>query len=200
MKIVLIGATGTIGKAVAERLSVVHEVLRVGHRGGDLQVDLGSKASIQALFETVGQVDAVVSAGGEAGFGKFAELSDQDFEHALANKLMGQVNLVRIGRDYISDRGSFTLTAGVMAREPIPGVVAIAMANGALESFTRAAALELDRMLRLNTVSPTFVKETMALMSMDQPSAISASDTAKAYVAAVEGTMTGQVLNAADYV
>lgn len=116
MKILLIGATGTIGKAVAERLSPLHDVLRVGHRGGELQVDLGSKTSIRALFEAVGQVDAVVSAAGDAGFGPFAQLSDADFEHALANKLMGQVNLVRIGRDYISDRGSFTLTAGIMAR------------------------------------------------------------------------------------
>ncbi len=100
----------------------------------------------------------------------------------------------------MSDGGSFTLTAGILARQPIPGSVAVSMANGALESFARAAALELDRGIRVNTVSPAFIKETMEMMGMDPTPGISAADTAKAYVAAVKGDQNGETLDATDYV
>lgn len=200
MRVLIVGATGTIGKAVAERLSETHEIIRVGHRDGDYQVDLGSKASIEALFGKAGTVDAVISTAGAAGFAPFQALDDAAYDLALANKLMGQVNLVRVGRDHVSDRGSFTLTAGILARQPIPGSVAVSMANGALESFARAAALELDRGMRVNTVSPAFVKETMETMGMDPTPGISAANTAKAYVAAIEGDQNGEILDVTDYV
>ncbi|MEM9634658.1 MAG: short chain dehydrogenase [Pseudomonadota bacterium] len=200
MKILVIGATGTIGKAVVSALSPQHQVISAGFKDGDVQVDLGSKSSIEVMFKSIGQVDAVISTAGLAGFASFSELDDAAYDLALTNKLMGQVNLVRLGRDHVSDGGSFTLTAGILSRAPIPGSVAISMANGALESFARSAALELDRGQRVNTVSPVFVKETMEMMGMDPSSGLSAADTAKAYVAAIEGEMSGQTLDAPDYV
>lgn len=199
MKVLVVGATGTIGKAVADKLSASHNVIRAGYRDGDYQVDLGSKSSIKALFESVGAVDAVVSTAGVAGFAPFSELDDDAYELALTNKLMGQVNLVRIGQDYVTDGGSFTLTAGILSRQPIPGSVATSMANGALESFVRAAALEIERGLRVNAVSPVFVKETMEMMGMDPTPGLSAADTANAYVAAVDGDHSGETLDAPDY-
>lgn len=199
MKILIVGATGTIGKAVADLLSENHEVVRAGFRDGDYRVDLGSKVSIEMLFESVGTVDAVISTAGAAGFAPFAELDDDGYDLALSNKLMGQVNLVRLGRDRVSDGGSFTLTAGVLSRQPMPGSVAVSMANGALESFAKAAALELDRSLRINVVSPAFVKETMEMMGMDPSSGVSAADTAKAYQAAIEGYSNGATLDVTDY-
>jgi len=199
MKILIVGATGTIGKAAADLLSKNHEIIRAGFREGDYRVDLGSKASIEGLFKSVGTVDAVVSTAGTAGFAPFAELDDDGYDLALSNKLMGQVNLVRLGRDHVSDGGSFTLTAGVLSRQPMLGSVAVSMANGALESFVRAAALELDRGLRVNVVSPVFVKETMELMGMDSSSGVSAADTAKAYRAAVEGDSSGATLDVPEY-
>lgn len=199
MKVLIVGATGTIGKAVAEALSPKHQVIRAGFSEGDVQVDLGSKTSIEAMFKAVGEVDAVVSTAGLGAFGRFDEFDDAAFDLALSNKLMGQVNLVRIGRNHVSDGGSFTLTAGILSRQPMPGSVVLSMANGALESFARSAALELDRDHRVNTVSPVFVKETMEMMGMDPSSGLSAKDTAKAYVAAVEGSLSGQTLDAPDY-
>jgi NAD(P)-dependent dehydrogenase (short-subunit alcohol dehydrogenase family) len=200
MKVLIVGATGTIGKAVAEGLSETHEVVCAGYHGGEYQVDLGSKSSIEALFNSVGTIDAVVSTAGAADFAPFEKLDDDAFDRALNNKLMGQINLVRIGRDHVSDGGSFTLTAGILARQPMPGSVAISTANGALESFVRAAALELDRGMRVNTVSPAFVKETMEMMGMDPTPGVSAADTAKAYVAAVQGDQNGETLDTPDYV
>ena len=200
MKVLIVGATGTIGQAVANRLSEKHDLIRAGHRDGDYQVDLGSKASIEALYNKVGKVDAVISTAGAANFGPFNDLDDAAFDLALTNKLMGQINLVRVGRDHISDAGSFTLTAGILSRQPITGSVAVSMANGALESFAKAAALELDRGLRVNIVSPAFVKETMEMMGMDPTPCLSAADTAKAYQVAVEGNHNGATLDAPDYV
>lgn len=200
MKILIVGATGTIGKAVADRLSTNHEIVRAGFRDGDFKVDLGSNASIEALFNKIGTVDAVISTAGAANFAPFNELDDAAFKLALSNKLMGQVNLVRLGRDHVSDGGSFTLTAGVLSRQPIPGSVAVSMANGALESFSKAAALELDRGLRVNVVSPVFVKETMQMMGMDPTPGVSAANTAKAYQVAVEGDSNGATLDVPDYV
>ncbi|MFD1160765.1 short chain dehydrogenase [Roseovarius aestuarii] len=199
MKILIVGATGLIGGAVADALSANHDIINAGYSDGDVKVDLGSKASIEAMFKSIDTVDAVVSTAGLAGFAPFNDLDDAAYDLALGNKVMGQINLVRVGQNHISDGGSFTLTAGILSREPMPGSVVISLANGALESFAKATALELDRGLRVNTVSPVFVKETMEKMGMDPSSGLSASDTAKAYVAAIEGCMNGETLDAPDY-
>lgn len=198
MKILLIGASGTIGQAVAKTLANQHEVIAANYSDGDVSVDLGSQTSIQTMFDKVGKVDAIVSTAGLANFAALSELQDSDYELALNNKLMGQVNLLRIGQKYLNSNGSVTLTSGVLSREPMQGGSIISMANGALESFVKAAALELDN-TRINVVSPIFVKETMAMMGMDTEGGLSASDTAKAYVAAVTGNMTGQTLDAPDF-
>jgi NAD(P)-dependent dehydrogenase (short-subunit alcohol dehydrogenase family) len=200
MKILLIGATGTIGKSVKDLLQAKqHEVLGAAYRGGSYQVDLGSKSSIQALFDSIGKVDAVISVAGLANFAEFSTLSDEDFQLALDNKLMGQVNLVRLGAEYLNKNGSITLTSGVLARQPIPGSTVVAMANGALDAFARAASLEIES-YRLNTVAPVFVKETMEMMGMDSSQGVSAADTAKAYLAAVEGDYHGQTLDVTDFI
>ncbi|MGV3526627.1 MAG: short chain dehydrogenase [Candidatus Sericytochromatia bacterium] len=199
MKILVLGATGTIGKAVAEALSQTHEVVRVGHSQGDYTVDLASQASIQALFAQIGQVDAVVSVAGQAAFNPLTALSDADFELGLSNKLMGQINLVRLGLDAVKDGGSFTLTSGVLSQEPMPGGAAISMVNSGLEGFVRSAALEMPRNLRINVVSPPWVKETMEAMGMDSTPGMPAVAVAKAYVSSVEGTANGTTLDARQF-
>lgn len=199
MKILLIGASGTIGKAVANALTNKHEVIAANYSGGDVSVDIGNQPSIKAMFENVGKVDAIVSTAGLANFAPLNDLTDVDYDLALNNKLMGQINLLRIGRSYLSDNGSVTVTSGMLAQEPMQGSSVISMANGALESFVKAAALELEN-VRVNAVSPVFVKETMAMMGMDTEGGLSAEDTAKAYVAAVTGDMNGQTLAAQDFI
>ena len=197
MRILLIGATGTIGSAVAEALGTRHEILPAGHSRGALRVDLASKASIEALYAAAGPVDAVVSCAGIAPFGAAQELSDDDYVLGLANKLMGQINLVRQGASHIPEGGVFVLTSGAFAKQPIQGSAAIAIANAGIDAFARAASLDLAPR-RVCSVSPVFVKETMERLGMDSAAGVSARDTAKAYVAAVEGGMTG-VLDVGNY-
>jgi len=199
MKILLIGASGTIGQAVAKALGAEHEVIAANYSGTGFTVDIGNQASIRALLEQVGKVDAIVSTAGLANFAPLNQLTDGDYELALNNKLMGQISLMRLGKEYLNEGGSVTLTSGVLAREPMPGSSVISMANGALESYVKASALELED-IRFNVVAPVFVKETMAMMGMDTDGGLSADDTAKAYVTAVTGAMHGQTLDAPDYV
>lgn len=199
MKIIVIGATGTIGSAVVQLLGQHHEIIAVSHSGGPLRVDLGDKASIRRLFESVGPFDALVSTAGLARFGPLAELSDQDFQLGLENKLMGQVNLVRIGLEFINPGGSFTLTSGVLAQHPMVGSAAISLVNAGLEGFVRAAALELPRQMRINVVSPEWVSETLSKMGGDPAQGIPAAQVATAYLECVESGRNGEVLGFRDF-
>ncbi len=200
MRIIVIGATGTIGRGVAKLLaSNDHEVIEVGFRTGAFHVDIASKASINKLFQDVGCFDAVVCAAGLAKFGGLDELTDDDYTLALTNKLMGQVNLVRLGRSYINDNGSFTLTSGVLSHKPIPGSSSISMANAGIEGFVRAAALEMQRGLRVNAVSPVWVKETMEAMGMDSSGGMPAEKVAFAYKESVAGQRNGEVLDVREF-
>ena len=201
MKVLVIGATGTIGTKVVETLQENnHTVISAAYKDGDVTVDLGSKASIAAMFEQVGKVDTVISTAGVANFGALSELTDADFELAINNKLMGQVNLVRLGGEFVSEGGSIVLTSGVLARDPMPGSAAVSMVNGALESFVKAAALELGTKLLVNVVSPVFVKETMEMMGMDSTHGVSAADTAKAYLASIQSKESGTTLDVREYI
>jgi len=198
-RIIIIGASGTIGRAVADLLARKHEIVRVSNRQGDYTVDLSSTASIENLFERVGAVDAVVCAAGISRFGKLGEVTDEDFTVSINHKLMGQVNLVRIALRYLPGNGSITLTTGLLAREPLPGTAPTAMVNAALEGFVRAAALDVTNGIRINAVSPIFVTATATRMGMGTAGTMSAVETANAYHASVDGEMTGQVLDARDF-
>lgn len=195
MRIIVIGATGTIGQAVVSLLSPDHEVVRVAHSRGDFRVDLVAKDSIRKLFLAIGAFDAVVSAAGEARFGPLEKLSDEDFRISLENKLMGQINLVRVGRDFIRDRGSFTLTSGVLSQQPMVGSAAISMVNAGIEGFVRAAALELTRGVRVNAVSPLWVTETLKAMGRDTAGSMPADQVALAYRESIEGSGNGEILD-----
>ncbi len=194
MRIVVIGATGTIGRAVVSALASRHEVIAAAHRHGDYRVDLASAESIRALYDKVGSVDAVVSAAGEARFKPLDQLGDDDFALSLRSKLMGQVNLVRLGLQALRDGGSFTLTSGVLAREPMVGSAAVSLVNAGIEGFVRAAKLELPRGIRINAVSPPWVRETLIALGMDPSGGMPAEQVARAYVESVEDRRNGEII------
>ena len=197
MKILVIGGTGLIGRAVSVALEGRgHAVVRVGFRDGDLSADLSDPGSIEALYSAVGTVDAVVSTAGIAVFGALEELDDAAFQTSISNKLMGQVNLVRSGVGRVTEGGSFTLTTGTLSQRPGPGTAAVAMAGGALESLVRAAALDLEGRYRINAVSPGWVAESRVASGLEPMPGIWASDLAEYYVRCVEGETTGEVFEA----
>jgi NAD(P)-dependent dehydrogenase (short-subunit alcohol dehydrogenase family) len=196
VRVLVVGGAGTIGKPLVEVLSARHDVVTASRTDGAHRFDYTSPDSIRRLYEAVGPLDAVVCCAGGARFKPLTELTDEDFEFSLRHKLMGQVNLVRLGHAHLSDSGSFTLTSGVLSTEPMPGSSAISLVNTALEGFARAAALDLPRALRINVVSPPWVKETLEELGWDTQGGMPAVDVARAYVASIEGKQTGQVLDA----
>ena len=194
MRILVVGATGTIGRAVVAALSADHEIVAVSRRSTPLTVDLAVPASISDMYRAAGKVNAVVCAAGEARFAPLAQLSDEDFQFCLNNKLMGQVNLVRIGFDHVADGASFTVTSGILARSPMTGSAAISLVNAGLEGFVRAAALEAPRGIRVNVVSPPWVTETLQALKMDPSHGLPAAVVARSYVRSVTGTETGSTI------
>jgi NAD(P)-dependent dehydrogenase (short-subunit alcohol dehydrogenase family) len=197
MRVLLVGAKGLLGTEVTRRLQSAHEVISASRTGSDVTVDLSDKASIAAMFDRVGQVGAVVCVGGTAKFASLDALTDDDFAFSLANKLMGQANLVRCAIGHIDAGGSITLTSGTLAQQPMIGSAAISMVNAGIEGFVRAAALELQGTLRVNVVSPGWVSETLASMGKDASEGIPAAEVAAVYQRAVDGKMTGETLMAA---
>jgi len=196
MKVIVIGATGTIGRAIVHAIGNRHEVIPVSHSKSAIKVDIADRASITKIFGTTGRVDAVICAAGLAKFGPMTSLSDEDFALGLNSKLMGQVNLVRSGTEYINDNGSITLTSGILSRRPMKGSSAISLVNSALEGFGRAAALEMPRGVRINIVSPNWVVDTLKAFNMDPSIGTPVEVVAQAYVRALEGNMNGEVLDA----
>ncbi|PKH82404.1 short chain dehydrogenase [Pseudomonas sp. Choline-02u-1] len=197
MKILLIGAGGTIGSAVDKELSQRHEVVRIGRNSGDLQVDISDSTSIRKLFEQTGKFDALICAAGNVTFAALGEMTEDSFALGLKDKLMGQVNLLLIGREYANDGASFTFTTGVLSHDPIRSGASAALVNGALDSFVRAAAIELPRGLRVNSVSPTVLTEALGKYApyFRGFKPVPAAEVALAYAKSVEGLQTGQTLH-----
>ena len=197
MKILLIGAAGTIGSAVDKELSQRHEVIRIGRSSGDYQVDISDSASIRKLFEQTGKFDALICAAGNVTFAPLGEMNADSFALGLKDKLMGQVNLLLIGREYANDGASFTFTTGVLSHDPIRTGASAALVNGALDSFVKAAAIELPRGLRVNSISPTVLLEAMGSYApyFRGYKPVPAADVALAYAKSVEGLQTGQTFH-----
>jgi NAD(P)-dependent dehydrogenase (short-subunit alcohol dehydrogenase family) len=191
MKIIVVGCTGTIGKAVVNELAARHEVIPLGHE----QVDITNPNSIENMYKKIGAFDALVSTTGQVKFIELTKMTEADFLVGLNNKLMGQVNLVTIGLKYIKDKGSFTLTSGVLNQDPIAMGSSAAMVNGAIDGFVTGAAIEMARGIRINVVSPTVVAEAMGaygdyFRGFDP---VPLAKVALAFSKSVEGLQTGQI-------
>jgi len=195
MKILVIGATGTIGKEVVAALSNGNEIIGVSFKSTPITFDISNVDSIKKMYASAGKVDAVISAAGNARFKPLDQLTDDDFLFSIQNKLMGQVNLVRYGWDHVNDSGSFTLTSGVLAQKPMQGSGAVSLVNAGLEGFARAAANEAPRGIRVNVVSPPWVTETLIAYGMDPSIGMPAREVARAYVNSVQGNANGQTLS-----
>lgn len=196
MRIIIVGAAGDIGQAACEALGA-HDLIKVGRSSGDLRVDVTDRASVDAMYSNVGQVDAVVSCAGDVHFAALTEHTQQTFKLGLQQKVMGQVTLVLAGLNHVTGGGSFTLTSGVLDRDPIPMGSGAAMANGALAGFVTGAAIEMPRGLRLNVVSPGVLDVSMprygAWFAGHEP--VAAHRVGLAFRKSVEGLLTGQVMS-----
>jgi NAD(P)-dependent dehydrogenase (short-subunit alcohol dehydrogenase family) len=196
VKILIIGGNGTIGKKVSAHFSKKHEIIIGGRTSGDVIVDMADCKSIEAMFESVGHVDAIVCIAGEAKWAAFDSMTEEDFYIGLKSKLMGQVNLVRIGQKYLNAGGSFTLTTGILADHPVDLTTSPAMVNGAIHSFVKAAALELANGIRINVVSSGLVEDAIDKYEAYFPghNPIPMHKVINGYVKSVEGKGNGEIV------
>jgi NAD(P)-dependent dehydrogenase (short-subunit alcohol dehydrogenase family) len=200
MKILIIGGKGTIGKKVSEHLSKKHEIVIGGRNSGDVSVDIADSQSIKRMFESIGNVDAVICIAGEAKWAAFDSMTEEDFYIGLNSKLMGQVNLVRIGQNYLNSGGSFTLTTGILADHPVALTTSAAMVNGGIHSFVKAASLELKNGIRINVVSSGLVEDAVQQYGTYFPghNPIPMRKVINGYVKSVEGKGTGEIIRMYD--
>ncbi len=200
MKILVIGGNGTIGKKVVNHLKEKHEIITAGRRNSDVHVDISDPESIRHMFEVVHFIDAVVCAAGEAKWDNFNDLSEEDFFIGIRSKLMGQVNLVRIGKDYIKSGGSFTLTTGILADDPVARTTSAALVNGGIHSFVKAVNLEIENEIRVNAVAPGLVEDAYERYKDFFPgyNPIPMKKVVNGYIRSVEGKERGQVIRIYD--
>jgi len=195
MKIIIVGATGVIGRQVAAALEKEHEIIKVGSQSGDILADISQPDSIRRMFDQVGSFDALISASGNAHFGPLKEMTDKEFRIGIESKLMGQVNLVLVGQHYIQPRGSFTLTSGILSEQPIRLGANPAATNGAIESFVRSAAVELENGVRINAVSPNVVEDSPQYFPFFPGQIpVTMKQVVYGYLRSVLGAGTGQVI------
>ena len=200
MKLLIVGGQGTIGNKVSAHFSKKHEIVIAGRVSGEVTVDIADSKSIKAMFESIGKVDAILCIAAEAKWAPFDSLTEEDFYIGLRSKLMGQVNLVRIGKDYLNAGGSFTLTTGILADHPVVMTASAAMVNGGIHSFVKAAALELKNEHRINAVSSGLVEDAIEKYEAYFPghNPIPMKKVINGYVKSVEGKGTGEIIRMYD--
>lgn len=193
MKIViLVGSTGVIGSKVQELLNEDYKIITVNRTSGDYQIDMSNAEAVEQMFKEIGSFDVLIATSGYGKWGSIDEHSIQDFHDGLNSKLMGQVNLVMIGKNYANSNASFVVSSGILAQYPVEGGLSLGIINAGLEAFVRGAALEMKDMT-INAVSPSFAKETMELMGMDSSTGVPAIEFAKLYKLAIEEGKTGEI-------
>lgn len=200
MKIIIVGGNGTIGSKVSSHFLKKHEVIIAGRNSGDVTVDMADNQSIKTMFEKTGNVDAVVCTAGDAKWAEFDSLTEDDFYIGIKSKLMGQVNLVRIGKDYMKPGGSFTLSTGILADHPVRMTTSAAMVNGAIHSFVKAVCLELKNNMRINVVSSGLVEDAVEHYEAYFPghNPIPMTKVVNGFVKSVEGSGNGEIIRMYD--
>lgn len=196
MKILIIGGNGTIGQPVTEHFAKDHEVIIAGRNSGEILIDIANSESIKTGLEQIGKLDAMLCIAGEAKWANFNELSEEDYYIGLRSKLMGQVNLVRIGLEYLNPNGSITLSTGILADDPVVKTTSAAMVNGGIHSFVQAVALEMEHGKRVNVVSLGMVEAAYEKYKDYFPghNPVPMSKAVNAYVKSVMGKGNGMVI------
>jgi len=196
MKILIIGGNGTIGKRVVSHFQENNEIIIAGRTSGDVTVDIADSNSIKSMFDKTGKLDAIICIAGEAKWADFNQLSEKDYYIGLKSKLMGQVNLVRIGQNYLNTNGSITLSTGILADDPVAQTTSAAMVNGGIHSFVKAVALEIENGVRVNVVSSGMVEDAYEKYKDAFPghNPIPMKKVVRGYIRSVDGKGNGEII------
>jgi len=200
MRILIIGGNGTIGKTVVSHFTGKNEILIAGRTNGDVTVDIADSSSIKSMFEKTGKLDAIICIAGEAKWADFNDLTEKDYYIGIKSKLMGQVNLVRIGQNFLNPNGSITLSTGILADDQVVQTTSAAMVNGGIHSFVQAVALEIENGIRVNVVSSGMVEDAYEKYKDYFPghNPIPMNKVINGYVRSVKGKGNGEIIRIYD--
>ncbi|NND33960.1 MAG: SDR family NAD(P)-dependent oxidoreductase, partial [Saprospiraceae bacterium] len=188
MDILLIGATGTIGKEI-EKLGKKreHQIFSVS-RQSHPSINIDEYTSLQGYFREAPAFDTIICTAGHASFGKLEDLSEKEIKTGLNSKLLGQINLVKVAVPKLKSGGTIILTGGMLAYAPWPATSNIATINAGLQGFVKAVNLELTDRKRVVIVHPPLVAETAQAMGMDATALPDSATVAETYLHATRPT------------
>lgn len=195
--VVVVGGAGTIGRTLVPALEARGDrVILAGRTSGDVRVDLTSHTSIEQLYREVDGIDDVVCVAAHGALDDFATLTVDALRDNMSAKFFGQADLVLTGQHHCNDGASFTLTSGIFADQPWPGVTGGGVISGALHSFVLSAAIELPRGMRINVVSPTKVEGSAAASDdrFAELSEVALPELVGHYLGCIYGAKTGRVV------
>ena len=192
-KVLVIGSSGLLGSAIVNALSKNYEVIEASKSSSLNPVDISNPQDLKELFKKIGKVDSMICTAGQVRFNGLTQATDDDWQHGLSNKLMGQINVVRFGTESMNHGGSILLTTGILSQYPMPGSSIVTAVNAGVEGFVKAAALELKGKIRVNAISPGWVTETLEKMKMDTTPGTPASEVALAYLTLMNSNLTGEI-------
>lgn len=192
-KVLVIGSTGLVGSKIVELLKGKAQVIEASKSNKENPVDLSNPNSLKELFAKVGEVDSIICTAGVVNFDSWDNEDDANWDFGIANKMMGQINTIRFGKNYVKDGGSIILSTGVLAQYPMEGSCVVTTVNAAVEAAVKSAAFELKN-IRVNAVSPGWVKETMEKYGMDSTPGMPALEVAQYYVDLIEASNSGEIV------
>lgn len=189
MSIVIFGATGGIGAALARNLVAsgrsVHLVGRDAERLQSLGNELNSSVTVgdaldpelfpRAIAEAGTPLDGLVYAVGSLTLKPLGRTADEELLHDFRLNAMGAAQAIRAAIPALksAEQPSILLFSSVAAGHGFASHASIAMAKGAVEALTRSMAAELAPKVRVNCIAPSLTRTPLAaaLVANEQMSA-----------------------------
>ncbi|PHM29961.1 short chain dehydrogenase [Xenorhabdus budapestensis] len=203
MKILVIGATGNIGKHIISNIKKYHpllidnptdlEILQASRNSSEYPLDVFDTQQLDSFLSKNKMFEAIVCAFGKTNWTKPEKLSD--YEESIKNKALGQINVALRALQYVKPGGSITLTSGIVGKIMSPNGSQTAVTNGAIDAFVRSAATEITN-IRINVVSPRLLDESFTSYARFFPGqeTCTGEQIAKGYIRSIYGKETGMVI------
>lgn len=135
--------------------------------------DLNNLAGIPAMIADLTKeapIDILVNNAGINLKKEFTDVTDEDFFSVIHTNLLSVFAISReVVKNMKSNNGGSIINISSMASQyGIPKVIAYSSSKGAIESMTRAMAVELAQFgIRVNCIAPGFIKTKMSSKALD---------------------------------
>ena len=181
--ILVVGATGGLGAAIARRLAESGALLSLSGRSTDRLAELAAELSdrvigtssadvaipdvpdqlVRSAHASLGRLDGVVYAAGVVAFGEVVDLDDEVLDQLVLVNLLAPIRLTRAAARVLPAGGFVATLSAVVAEQPQKGMAAYSATKAGLTAFDRAVAAELRRrQIRVIDIRPTHTETGLA--------------------------------------